>query len=71
MRGATPAGLGGRWEATAYVLLIRKDLIRMLGVTRKLQMLGITALTVGVLAACGAVAMPASTQPVAAYLAAA
>jgi DNA uptake protein ComE-like DNA-binding protein len=38
----------------------------MLGVTRKLQMLGIAALTAVVLAACGAGTTPASTQPSAA-----
>src|SRR5215213_5888570 len=37
----------------------------MLGVTRKLQMLGITVLTAGVLAACGATTTPTSTQPAA------
>ena len=35
----------------------------MLGVTRKLQILGITVLTAGALAACGAATTPASTQP--------
>jgi DNA uptake protein ComE-like DNA-binding protein len=37
----------------------------MLGITRKLQMLGITALTAGVLVACGATTTPAGTQPAA------
>jgi DNA uptake protein ComE-like DNA-binding protein len=37
----------------------------MLGVTRKLQMLGIAALTAGVLAACGTTTAPTNTQPAA------
>ena len=37
----------------------------MFGVTRKLQMLGITAVIAGILAACGGATTPASTQPAA------